>query len=334
MSDLQRLTHSRLSSYRACPRRHYLSYELGLRKEETTLALRAGSAFHAAIEAQANGEDVAAAMEAVIDDPYDLALVAAMFFTHRDRWASQQLEVVAAELEFSIKLRNPSTGSTSRTWKLNGVIDKIVKLPDGRLAVMEYKTTTRDFAPDAEYWRGLHLDQQLSIYVIAARRLGYDVSTTLYDVTRRPTLRPKMATPVAERKYTKKQTKLKDGTVRPAGSLHANQRAEDETPEEFAHRVSETMLLDPERHFARIEIARLDDDLLECERELWIQQKTIRSSQLDGGWFRNPQACYTPFTCDFASICQYRDLEQTTPEGFVRLEDPHAELKGDATVGG
>jgi hypothetical protein len=181
---------------------------------------------------------------------------------------------------------------------------------------MEYKTTSRDFAPGAEYWLRLHLDQQLSIYVIAARELGYPVETVLYDVTRRPLLRPLKATPEALRRYTKD------------GRLYAQQRDRDETPEEFAARVAGDIAERPDHYFARIEIARLEQDLEECAGELWQQQLSIREAQRARRWFRNPGSCFEPYPCEYLSICLNRDLETTTPMGYTRLSNVHPELSG------
>ena len=211
----QLLTHSRMSCFRACPRRHYMAYELGLRPTRDSFPLRVGAAFHVACETHDAGGDVDVAL-ATMDDAYDLALVAAMFDGHRRRWADEPLEAVATEQPFEMPLVNPETGAPTPVWQLAGKIDRIVRLRDGRLALMERKTTSKDFSPDADYWVQLHMDQQLSIYVIAARALGYDVATVLYDVTRRPALRPLKATPEESRKYTK------------AGALYANQRDQDE----------------------------------------------------------------------------------------------------------
>ena len=311
-----------MASFRACPRRHYLRYELGLAPAETPFSLRVGSAFHAAKDAADRGMDPEAAIGAAVEDPFDLALVAAMFQAHCTRWEGQEFEAVVSEQEFELPLRNPETGCATPIWKLAGKMDRIVKLQDGRFALMEYKTTSRDFSPGAEYWQRLHLDQQLSIYVIAARRLGYPIDTILYDVTRRPGLRPHKATPVEARKYTKD------------GRLYANQRDVGETPEEFAARVGANMAERPDYYFARIEIARMEQDLEDCEAELWMQQLAIREGQRSGHWWRNPGACYGTIPCDYLNICLFRDLETRTPDGFVRLEDTHPELSGNAAVAG
>jgi len=309
----QTLTHSRLACFRTCPRKHYLSYELGIRPEKDSFSLRVGSAFHLALDLIEKGHDPSDAFERVLDDPYDVALVAAMVHGHHFRWNGQQPEVVASELAFEMPLRNPETGAATPIWNLAGVIDKIVRLDDGRLALMEHKTTSRDFSPGADYWVRLHMDQQLSIYVLAAREIGYDVATVLYDVTRRPMLRPLKATPEESRKY------------KANGVLYANQRDVDETPAEFTARVAAYVAEHPES-FARIEIARLDQDLQWCAAELWQQQLAIRSAQRAGHFYRNPGACFQPFPCEYLPICQNNDLEHTTPQGFKRDVQVHPEL--------
>lgn len=312
MSAPQTLSHSRLSCFRTCPRKHHISYELGIRPEEQGFALRVGSAFHLALDTIEKKGDIDAAL-ATLEDPYDLAMVAAMVHGHVARWQDAPVETVASELRFEMPLRNPETGASTPIWILVGILDRLVWLDDGRIALMEYKTTSRDFSPGADYWIQLHMDMQLSMYVLAAREIGYDVSTILYDVTRRPQLRPLRATPEDKRKYKK-------GT----DELYANQRAEDETPEAFAARVAEDIAAKPEHYFARIEIARLDQDLEECAAELWQQQKAIRTAQLAGYWYRNPGTCFTYYPCEYLSICTNRDLDAVTPNGFIRAERPAA----------
>ncbi len=317
MADLAQLfTHSRAACFRACPRKHEIRYELGLRPVVDGLALRVGSAFARAVDADSKGLDASDAIDVGLDDPFDKAMVASMFAGHRSRWESQRLVHVASELAFDLPLRNPETGAATPTWRLAGKIDRIVRLPDGRLALMEYKTTSRDFAPGADYWTRLHFDAQLSMYLIAARALGYDICTILYDVTRRPAQRPLKATPMEARKYLK-------GTT----TLYANQRANDETPEEYAARLCEAIGADPDKHFARIEIARLDDDLADTEAEMWQQQQAIRAMQRGGRWYRNPEACFNgSFSCEYLGICKRSDLDSTTPDGFQRVDDVNPEL--------
>ena len=290
-------SHSRAACFRTCPRKHEIRYEMRLRPEETSYPMRFGRAYHAALEAIDKGLGVDAALAEHMPDPYDLAMVAALVHHHSLRYADQDLEVVAAELKFRLPLED---------WELVGAIDRIVRLPGNRLAIKEYKTTSRDFAPGAPYWLQVHMDQQLSIYVLAARELGYDVQTILYDVTRRPSLRPLKK--MAELKYKKD------------GQPYAGQRLEDETAEEFAARVSADIAERPDWYFAEIEIPRLDQDLDDCRAEIFQQLDAIKNARSAGLWYRNPAACINPYACEYLSICRNRDLATVTPRGFVRVE--------------
>jgi hypothetical protein len=316
------LTHSRLSCFRACPRKHYLRYERKLRPVETSEALRVGSAFHYALECDAKGLDAGVGIDERLENAYDRAIVAAMYSAHKTRWADYSIEIVATEQPFRIPLVNPDTGAPTPIWDLAGVLDKIVRLADGRLALMEYKTTSLDFTPGADYWTRLHLDPQLSIYVIAARKLGHDIQTVLYDVTRRPSLRPLKATPEDKRKY------------KADGTLYANQRAIDETPEEFAARVSAAIAEDPSKYFARIEIARLDQDLEDCAGEIWQQQQSIREAQRTNRWYKNPSSCFDfGRSCEYLPICSGCGLNGGIPPGFTQVDNVHPELNREARAG-
>jgi RecB family exonuclease len=55
-SNLSRLTATRLSTLRRCPRQHYYRYELALSRVRTTEALRFGAAFHAGLEVRSRGQ--------------------------------------------------------------------------------------------------------------------------------------------------------------------------------------------------------------------------------------------------------------------------------------
>lgn len=315
MAEPQLLTHSRLSCFRACPRKHELRFEVGIAPEQESEALRIGTAFHAAQEAADTGADPEAAIGSLGTlDAYEMGLVAAMFTVHRERWAGDTLEVVASELAFELPLRNPATGAATPLWRLAGVIDRIYRLPDGTLAIQDYKTTTDDISPGSDYWLRLSLDQQMSLYVIAARELGHDVSTILYDVTVRPLLRPYRKTP-------NDKIQLKKN-----GEPYANTRLQDESPFDYTVRVANAMRAEPARYFARHEIARLDRDLEATRMEVWQQAQSIRTAQRLGYWWRTPGACVTPYRCPYLAVCHQDITKQNIPAGYRLLDDVHPEL--------
>mgnify|MGYP007001753624 CR=1 FL=1 len=65
-------------------------------------------------------------------------------------------------------------------------------------------TTSEDIGRGTDYWRRLRMDGQVSIYYAGSAALGYPADLCLYDVLRKPSLRPKKA--VAEVKLKKDGT--------------------------------------------------------------------------------------------------------------------------------
>ena len=307
------LTHTRLTTYRTCPRKHYLRFELGLTPQETSMALNIGRLFHMVMDARQKGEEP----DFTGANSYDLAAVAAMENVYHEY--HDPLNMVQTELPFRLPLVHQKTQRPSHVWQWAGVVDGIAWLDNGLMALVERKTTTKDITPGSDYWLAIMHDQQASDYVEAARRMGWPVQTILYDVIRRPLSRPQLATPSEKRKYKK------DGT------LYANQREFDETPLGFGIRYAELMRSDPEKHFQRIEIPRLESELADATEDRWMFQRMIRRSQLNNEWPRNPGSCLSPYKCQFLSICGRNDLETHTPNGFIRLDNPHPELPEEIT---
>lgn len=314
--DRQILTHSRMLCARTCLHKHYLRYELALRPDQDSYPLRFGTAYHRLLEAEDRREGIP---DPLMEDPFDNAAVRVLCAMHAAQYRHEPLEVVATELPFEIPLVNPESGRPTPNWMLAGKIDRIVRLGDGRLAIEEYKTSSDDISPGSDYWIRLRMDQQISLYLLAARELGHDVQTILYDVSKRPALRQLKATPRESRKYTK------------TGELYASQREDDETLQAFTARLAEHILENPQGYFIRVEIPRLEEDLAEFREEVWQQQLWIRSAQKSGHWFRNTAACSGFGLCEYFHICGNRDLETTVPAGFRRVTDLHPELSADAS---
>lgn len=321
------LTTSRLKCYRRCPREHRIAYDLGYRLLIESEALRFGTLVHRALEAwwKATSDRIAAAL-VVLDralaegsDPFDIAKARALLQGYHARWIDEPYEVLAVEVEFRAQLVNPETGAPSKTWALGGKIDAIVRdLRDGRVLIVEHKTSSEDVRPASDYWKRPRLDAQVGMYFVGGRALGYDVQGCVYDVIAKPSLRPYKATPVESRKYTK------------AGSLYAGQRDRDETPEEYGARVFADVFASPEDYFARGEVTRLEQDQRDHAFDAWQLGRQIREAELAQRAPRNPDACVRyGRTCDFFVVCSGEaSLEDTTR--FRLLEHVHAELSAHA----
>lgn len=368
----QLLTHSRMQAFKTCPKKHYYAYELAIRPIETAAPLRLGSAIHLGLDLRKQGRSGAEAVLAAMK-PYDFrpdwvrdedtlhaweveretvgCLLGAYFW----RWEIDNLppeltvaEVVSSEFSFTTLIRNPATGSTSRLFNLAGKVDAIVRLGDGRLAILEHKTCSEDIAPTADYWHRLRMDQQISLYMHAVQTEGFPVETVLYDVIRKPTIRPELVdvldengckividSATGERCY--KSNLKKDGTPG-AGHGEPYQSANKEkgwllqsrrqTPAEWGEKLSAHIAANPDWYFARREIPRLRDDIREFAEELWQVQQTIRLAQIDGRHYRNTGACrFNNSTCPYFKVCPDGIDQTRPPAGFERVKSLHPELE-------
>jgi hypothetical protein len=318
-SDL--LTSSRLKDARACARLHHLRYNLGYRPVVSADTLRFGTLVHLGLEAwwlAPQGERLEAALAALEGaevDVYEVARARVMLRGYDARWGSAQYEVLGVEVPFVTELRNPATGAASRTWRLAGKVDAIVRdLSTGLVMLVEHKTSGEDITPGGEYWRRLRMDSQISVYVEGARSLGFEVDGCVYDVLGKPRHKPLKATPMESRKVTR------------TGELYSGQRAFDETPEEFEARLTEAVAASPSAYFVRGEVVRLEEDMRDALFDIWQTGQAIRESELQGRHPRNSDAC-TRYgrTCPFFAACSGEASLEGNPD-FVVLEDMHPEL--------
>lgn len=350
---MELLTHSRQDAFKSCRRKHWYSYELGVRKVVDAKALRMGSAHHDAIEMLANGQPLETAVEAIracyADKPeafdqweWDIEreTLERLACAYQWRWQNDGLTYLAAEQKFRVPLVNPATGAKSKLFELGGMIDGIIQLQDSRLGVKESKLLGDDIEPDADLWRRMRIDHQVSLYVYAARQLGYAVDAVLYDVTRKPTIKP-TAVPVIDNLGIKivldkhgQRVKTARGMWRQTGDTSEGYvlQTRPMTTDEWGDKLTNDIVARPDYYFARVEVPRLDQDVREYQEELWEIQKTLRQAQLNSQWFRT----VNKNTCDFCSyfgICTggWRKGD-SLPEGFELVENVHPELGAFAHV--
>lgn len=289
------LTASRMKDARACMRLHRYRYEDGYRPAKDADTLRFGTLVHRGLEAwwRASGDlrlDAALGAMEGESDPYELAKARALLVGYHVKWAGEQIEVLAVEAEFRTALINPETGRPSRRWELGGKIDAVVRLADGRVAVVEHKTSSEDITPGSDYWTRLRLDGQVSVYFDGGRALGHEVEVCLYDVIGKPGQRP-----------YKKAAEIK---LKKDGTPYANQRLEDETPAEYGQRVAEEIASDPDRYYRRGDVVRLAEELNEARENTWQIGEVIAEARAKNRWPQNEGACKRfGRTCEFVSVC-------------------------------
>lgn len=343
------LTNSRATSFKRCRRRHWYEYEQRLRPEEEAKALRIGSAVHAGLDSLKTGSELDAALDESrafyaywidgvdewawqIEETTVLCLVSGWAW----RWGPRGgMDVIASESQFQIPLRNPATGAPTPNFDLAGKQDGIVRVGENRAAVLEHKTCSEDLSEGSDYWPRLQMDAQVSLYTYAAREGGHEVHGVLYDVIRKPTIRPEGVPLLDDDGFkivldlTGQRVRTKDGKKwRETGSAADGWvlQSRPMTPDEWGEKLTADIGARPDFYYARREIARLDSEIEEAMEELWDVQKTLAEAKLRGRWYRTVSKDTCQY-CPFFGVCASKtDVETVVPPGFVRVENPHQEL--------
>lgn len=311
------ITNSRAQCFKLCPRKHYYSYVCGVRREQSA-ALRFGGAFHEALHLYKTTEDIDRATS-FLDDNYramidatdseerieslllELVKVKVLLQGYIIRWADEPIEILESEIQFDLPIVNPQTEKASRTYRNAGKIDAVAHY-DGRLVILEHKTTGDSITTDSNYWDRLALDEQISRYILAARELGYDVGGVLYDVIRKPSIAPKLVGRGEDRRR--------------------------ESLVEYSERLSEDIGTRPSFYFARREVVRFERELTEMRYEMWDIAKQIRQAERNNLHYKNSQSCRFPYPCAYLPLCVNQiDVEnEALPEGFERVQNVNPEL--------
>jgi len=350
----QIITYSRQDCFKTCRKRQWYAYEIGMRKVLDAKALRMGHAYHAGLEALGLTGETIRAVEAVQNEyqycpdqidsnewRMEEETLVRLLCGYIWRWQDDRLTHLAPEASFRIPLTNPATGAASKLFDFAGKIDGIVQMEDGRTAVLEHKLLGESLDSDSAIWKRLQFDHQLSFYILAARELGHDVSTALYDVTRKPTIKPKEI-PCLDREGRRvvldrngiRQFKI-NGTPYVTGNAEKGWVLQQAmmTVDEWGEHLNKDIAERPDYYYARVEVPRLDQELEECRAEAWDIQQTLREAQRAGRWYRTCNRNTCPY-CPYEGPCMsgFDPRADPLPDGFEFVDNKHPEL-GEPTDG-
>lgn len=340
--ELKLVTTSELRTLRRCKLEHHYSYRLGYREIDKAGPLRFGLATHNALEVWWGREtlgNLALTLEAIDRygeiDEYERAKCRAMMLAYHARWLDADFEVLAVEKQFEAPLINPTTGAPSKTYRIGGKIDAIIRLPNEDVFIVEHKTSGVECGFETPYWKKLRLDPQISTYYVGARALGYDVKGCLYDVLRKPAIRPSQI-PLLDAEGVKIVLDASGERVRTKDGKKWRETADSkqgyvlqtrpETADEFEARCLQTISEDPDRFLVRGEVHRTEEDEKDAAQDLWDQARELRESELAKRFPRNPDACerWGRF-CNFFPVCT-NAASLDDPTLYRRTIKQHEEL--------
>jgi len=271
---------------------------------------------------------------------------------YRWTYANDRYENIATEIEFSIPVVNRKTGRALPNVIIDGRIDKIVRLADRTICIIEHKSTGSSVAPDSTYWNHLNLDTQTRLYPYAARYLqrgGYLipygikpednlVNTVLYDVFHKPNIRPKKLTQAESKKFINTGEYMgqsfdihviqddSEGVVIEVDGQYVeyepgkkeNTFSIVETPEMFGCRLLYDISERPGFYFGRKLITRTDQELDRFDDELKSIYRTLKFLDKSNNWWMNEHQCEATYKCPYLSIC-YNGVQldpDNPPDGF------------------
>jgi hypothetical protein len=252
------------------------------------------------------------------------------------RWFDEKLTVLAVEAEFDADILNPETGAASRTYRLGGKIDVLVKDAAERVLIVEHKTSSEDVSMGSFYWKRLRLNAQLPTYLVGARALGHDPQEILFDVLGKPGQRPSSTVPVRDEFDMKivfdakgERVKVANGKKwRETGDTAAGYvlQVRDETPDEYRARVQETICKDPDKFFVRGTVVRLESEEREAAFDVWMTVANIRESKRLNRHPRNVDSCFKyGAPCPMFEVCT-GEASIDDPTRYRRVANPHEEL--------
>lgn len=244
---------------------------------------------------------------------------------YHEKWKTSDLQIVSVERVVFADLYNPTTGRTSRTFRVGGKLDVTARDPQGRYLVIDHKTTSEDITdPNAPYWRQLVIEGQVSHYMMLEWLNGRKVDYAIWDVIRKPGISPKILSK-KDREATY-HTKQYYGLRLDDESLEQFLSSDRETAVMYAARLAHDCTTErPYWYFQRRQVPRLDQELHEYARDQWDVGQEILNARNTDRHLRNSGACMLyGRPCQFLGICSGYD----TPESpnWSRKPQVHLEL--------
>jgi len=320
------ITASSVKCFRFCPRKYKYAYVAGLRPRREAAALVFGTLWHSGMEAWWQGLGWTPGPA----DPFDLAKAKALLAGYGARWPQDSHEVLAIERSFEAPLRD-SAGRPVRGWRIAGKVDGLLR-QDGRVWLLEHKTTSEDITPGGDYWARLTVDTQISLYFDGAAALGHQVDGCLYDVVKKSGLKPGVL-PTLDENGEKivlgpdgERVKTARGTWRQTADSASGfvLQTQPETPAQYQARVLEAIAERPNDHYARAEVVRLDGELAAARDDLVATVRAIDWSARREFWPRNDSACFEYGRCPYWGLCAGQAVEEND---YVHVENVHPELE-------
>lgn len=319
MSGRDVLTFSELRTFAECEQKHEWRYRRGLVPDRREIYLDFGHVMHEALADYYRQRDIGAclqrfdvemedwhqrASEQAATTPEAVDVENEMDFHRRvgrallighDRHHDDAIDVLAVELEFRFRLRNPDTGYPTPLRDYAGKVDLVVIHPDGRVGVWDHKVIG-----SGKLHFDLDLYRQVEGYRAGvAAELDIEPDYVLYNVLRKPSI----------------------------------QQRKDESLDDYEARLTEDVTsLRPEFYFFREGVYPPPWRSEEFASELWRWHQRMLTAKRDGA-LKDTTSCMGMFgrPCPYLQLCRDRaDHDDAALQRLIgayrRKDSRHEEL--------
>jgi len=320
-------TYSMWNQFRNCRKAAELRYLQHLVPIERDRNLHFGSLIHECLELWHGQRDLALVLDLIDrrctaraqdgDQKRDWHLATAMMRAYAERYAEEEFEVVALEHVFEGPIVNPATGAASRSFRLAGKVDGIVRTGE-EYFILEHKTVSQI---DSDYLERLWTDFQITIYAhYVEQTMGIPITGILYNVLVKARLQQSRGETEEEFEARRAELLARSKTGRTTA-----RRREPESDGEFQRRLAEKYTDPAMFHRERLYLSREQFEILRAE--LWELTQAFLDARRRGVFYQNTSFCFNyQRPCPYFALCRSNGNPNVI-ENFYQRVEPNEELR-------
>jgi hypothetical protein len=320
-------TYSMWNLFRNCRKAAELRYLDHLVPIERDRNLHFGSLIHECLELWHRDRDLPRVLDIIDrrcaaraqdeDQKRDWHLATAMMRGYAARYPAEEFEVGALERVFEGPIVNPATGAASRSFRLAGKVDGIIRIGQ-EYFILEHKTASQI---DSDYLERLWTDFQITLYAhYVEQTMGLPITGILYNVLVKARLQQSKGETEEEFEARRAELLAKSKTGRTTA-----RRREPESDEEFQRRLAEKYADPAMFHRERLILSRDRFDVLRSE--LWELTQAFLDARRRGVFYQNTSFCFNyQRPCAYFALCRSNGNPNVI-ENFYQRAEPNEELR-------
>lgn len=242
------------------------------------------------------------------------------------RYPQENFTVQDVEMCFTGDIFNPLSGAESKSFKMSGKIDMLVREKNtDRMFLIEHKTAA-DIGEN--YLSKLPCDTQISLYSLMIEQTqGIKIDGIIYNILGKTRIHqdPGETEEEFQVRYMEACSKNKSGKSTATRKMP-------ETDEQFQERLAQKYSSPETDKYHREMIVLEDCYKIALQRNLWSYLQNLLYCKRDDFFPQNHANCYNCYQrqCDYFPICYAPQTEQAIAEviaeKYVKIE-PHEELR-------